>query len=316
MAAALTIKSKPKIFIVGISGFLGYQLAQRLKKDFLVVGIYFTHHVHIPDVQCFPVSMKNIEALETLIRVHAPDFVINAMGVTDKKVVVESEKLSDNMNVAIPLSMAVLSVKLKCKFVQLSCADVYEGIDGNYSEDTTDFTLTDVFGKQKITAESYIRSQTLESTTFRIGRVMGIGNPYRSNFFDRRRILLAKGNMISVPKNCVHSYISIHSFLNAVEMVLKSEIPPRHRIFNLGGANISEYEFWKGWVNLLEYDQKLLKEDTESNKRDLSMISKNFEQAYPNWKQETKEQIYLNILKDMAPGLGVKKSLAKRLEAK
>ena len=112
-------KHKPKLFITGISGFLGYHLAQRLKKDFLVVGVYFSHPVFIPDVQTFPVSMKNIEALDTLMRIHAPDFTINAMGVIDKRTVIEHEKMADTFNVGLALSTAVLAGKLKAKHIQL-----------------------------------------------------------------------------------------------------------------------------------------------------------------------------------------------------
>jgi dTDP-4-dehydrorhamnose reductase len=298
---------KPKVFILGISSFLGYQLALKLRPNFLISGIYFKHQVNPPDAQVYPVNLKNIEIIETIVRIQAPDITINAIGLNDRKILLEQEKLGENLNTLIPVSFGVLANKIKAKHLHLSCADVYDGESGNYSEDSTEFTLNDPLGKQKITAESYIRSQTLESTTLRVGKVMGIGLPFRQNDFDLGRGTLEKKSPLSAAKNQTLSYLSTHSFTNAVEQILLNEIPARHRIFNLGGPTLTPYDFWNSWAKLLGFDDKYIKQDTNADEKNLTMKSDQFAKAYGNWKPETKEQLFLNILRELSPRLPPKK---------
>lgn len=298
---------RPKVFIIGISGQLGFQLALRLREKFLVSGAYFANQVDIPDVQTYPISLKNLEVLETLIRIQAPDFTINAFGITDPKVIVNQEKLSENLNIMMAVSFAVLANKIKAKHVHLSCAEVYDGSDGNYQEDHADFTLVDPLGKQKIAAETYIRTQTLESTILRLGKVVGLGHPYRPSYFDRLRLACATRTSFDAPADKKHSFLSKSSFTAAVEQILLGEIPMKHRTFNLGGCTLSEQEFALGWAELMEVDPKFVKIPQEASARDLSMVSKVFAEAYPAWKPETRSELYLNLLRELAPAVGTKK---------
>src|SRR5688500_1590979 len=130
---------KQKVFIVGVSGLLGYHLARRLQPDFLISGAYFDHRVFIPDAQLYPISLQSMEVLETIVRTQAPDILINCMSVTDRRVVLEQAKLADNINVLFPVSLAILASKIKAQFIQICCADVYEGSKGNYSEEDNQY---------------------------------------------------------------------------------------------------------------------------------------------------------------------------------
>lgn len=298
---------KPKVFIVGISGFLGYHLALHLKKDFLVAGAYFTHKVDIEDVATYPVSFKNIELLDTLVRVQCPDILINAMGINDRKVVDEAAKTADNINVVLAVSLALLAAKMKGQFVQLSCAEVFDGIEGNYKEEDTDFTLDDSFGKQKVTTASYIRAQTLESNILRFGRAVGLGQPYRLSQFDYLRAQVAKGDPITAPKKRIHSYISTHSFAHAVHALITAPVPGKHRLFHLGGPALSEFQLAEGWAQLIGKPTKNIKPPADEYPRNLSLNCEAFAKAYPSWKPETQKELYLNVMRDLCPGVGVKK---------
>lgn len=298
---------RPKVFIIGISGQLGYHLALRLREKFHVVGAYFTNQVDIPNVQTYPVSPKNLEILETLIRIQSPDFTINTFGISDPKTVQNQEKLSESYNIMMAVSFAVLANKLKAKHIHLSCAEVYDGSDGNYQEEFADFTLFDPLGKQKIAGETYIRTQTLESTILRVGKVVGLGHYHRPSYFDRLRLACANQTPFDAPANKRHSFLSTHSFATAIEQVLLGEIPMKHRTFNLGGCNMSEQDLAQGWAKRIEVDPKFIKNPQDSTARDLSMISQQFAKTYPAWKPESESDLYVNLLKDLAPAIGTKK---------
>ncbi len=301
------VATKPKVFIIGISGLIGYALARQLRQHFLVSGAYFRNQVHIPDVQAYPITLKGTDVLEAVIRMQQPDFVINAVGMSDRKEVEEQSKVSDMINVMLPVSMAILAGRLKAKFIYLGCAEVFDGVKGNYVEEDNEFTLSDAVGKQKITAHSYIRAQTMESTTLRIGRVLGLGQPYRPSFFDRIRVCATKKQAYEASKNKLRSYVSLTSVSKAIQQILLTEIPNRHRTFHVGGLNISEHAFIEEWYRLMDADPKLVRVLEGDAKRDLSLDSKLMATTYPGWKPETREELLLNLLTDLMPAVGVKK---------
>jgi dTDP-4-dehydrorhamnose reductase len=190
--------------------------------------------------------------------------------------------------------------------VHLSCASVYDGSDGNYSEDNLDFALHDELGKQKLAAESYIRAQTMESTILRVGPVLGLGHPYRPSAFDKFRLALGARKKVEASKLTVNSYLSTQSFAEAVSLVLKSESAGRHRLFNLGGPALSEFDLFQGWARLLGQEANVIP-PVEETTRNCSVKSDALKKTFPEWRQESREELYLNLLKELTPGIGVKK---------
>ena len=300
------VSTKRKVFINGVSGLIGFHLAWRLRHNFLVTGTCFRNQVTIPGVQVFPVTLKSVEVLEAVVRVQRPDFVIGAIGMSDRKEVEEQPKVSDMVNVTIPVSLAVLASRLKVRYINLSCAEVFDGDKGNYVEEDTDFTLNDAVGKQKITTHSYIRAQTLESTTLRIGRVLGVGHPFRASFFDRIRTGATAKTPFEASKNKTRSYISAPSLALALEKIIQGEFPNRHRLFHVGGANISEFDLVQSWYRMIGADPKLISE-LHDTKRDLSLACQLMEKQYPGWKPETKAELFNNLLAMLSPAVGPKR---------
>lgn len=299
-------KRKPKVFILGASGLLGYSLARHLSRDFLVSGACFHHQIVLPNAQIFPIDPKKPEILETLVRITSPDLVVNAVGITDRKAIAASPKVADNYNILMAVSLALLAAKMRAPFVQISCASVYDGSGGNYREDNLDFAFHDDHAKQKLAAESYIRAQTMESTTLRVGSVLGLGHPYRASAFDKLRFALGAGQPVEALKKSVASYISTHSFAAAVAEVLKAGAPGRHRLFNVAGPAMSEFDLYEGWARLMG-NSSLVKPSPDDPGRNHSVQTAAFAAAFPQWKPETKEELYLSLLKDLSPGVGVKK---------
>jgi dTDP-4-dehydrorhamnose reductase len=297
---------RPKIFINGISGLLGFQIAWHLREKFLVAGTCFRNLVSIPGAQIYPVTLKSVEALEAIVRMQRPDFIIGAVGISDRKEVDEQPKVSDMVNIVMPVSMAILSSRLKAKYINLGCSEVFDGEKGNYVEEDTDFTLTDSVGKQKIAAYSYIRAQTLESTTLRIGRVLGPGHFYRPSFFDRIRTCAAAKKAYEASKVKSRSYVSTASLVRAVEQILLGEFPSRHRVFHVGGANMAEFELVRSWYELMGRDPKLVTE-LQDQKRDLSLKCALMEKQFPEWKAESKQELLTNLVAALSPAVGAKK---------
>lgn len=297
-------KPKPRVLILGVSGFLGYTLALQLRKKFSVAGIYFGNPIYIPDVQVFPVNIANLDIIEHIVRIQEPEFTIMAAGVNDRSYCKEHPKLSENFNVVMPVNFAIAANKTKAKNIHLSCADMYESNDGNYKEDDINFTLDDEYGKDKQTAESYIKSQTMECTIIRVGRIMGLGHPHRHSLFDNIRIPLSSGESITAAKTLVHSYLGARTFAQGIERVLSEPIPMKHRTFHMGGVASSEFDFAQTLCKVLGYNEKLVKPlGSDPSPLNYSLSSDTFIETYPRWSPDDKAALFGYLYECLRPGL-------------
>lgn len=299
-----TLRSKPRVLILGVSGFLGYTLALHLRKNFSVAGLYFSHPVHIPNVQAFPVNSSNLEIIEHIMRLQQPDFTIMAAGINDRDFCRDRPKLAENFNVVMPVNFAIAANKIKAKNIQISCADMYESNNGNYEEDDIEFTLDDPYGKDKQAAESYIKSQTMECTIIRVGRVLGLGHPYRKSHFDQLRIPLAKGESITARQKIIHSYLSAKRFSEGIERIISEPIPMKHRTLHMGGVTMSEFDFAKTLCQVHGYDEKLVRPmGSESTPLNFSLSSKTFIETYKGWVPDDKRTLFSYLHESLRPGL-------------
>ena len=213
------------MMVIGLSGYLGYSLARFLKDDHLISGCYFTHNVYIPDVQIFPVPLDHLELLDPLIQLQMPDAVIYCAGVTDKRAIHETDRISENINVVLPLSAAALCSKIGAKFIFFSCAEIYDGTKGEFTENSSELNFAELFGKQKVSAEAFLKAQVPDSTILRLGRVMGLSHHFRPRIFDRLRTSLMNQESFVTNRTDAYSFLSKDSFNRAVKLVVDSDSP-------------------------------------------------------------------------------------------
>lgn len=295
---------KPRVLILGVSGFLGYTLALHLRKKFSVAGIYFGNPVYIPNVQVFPVNSANLDIIEHIVRIQQPEFTIMAAGITDREYCKERPKLAENINVVMPVNYAIAANKIKAKNIHISCADIYDSNSGNYGEEDINFTLDNEYGKDKQAAESYIKSQTMECTIIRVGRVMGLGHPLRHSHFDKLRIPLSTGAPLTAAKSIIHSYLGARTFAQGLERIISEPIPMKHRTLHMGGAAFSEFDFAQELCRVLGYDEKLVKTPgSEPPPLNFSLSSKNFMSHYQGWAPDDKRTLFGYLYECLRPGL-------------
>jgi len=298
---------REKVFIVGISGLVGHALAMHLRRKYLVAGAYFRNQVGISGVQCYPVSVKNLDILDVLVRRQRPNHIICAAGLSDKKELFDQPKIANLVNVALPGQLAITASRMGARFIHIGCADVFDGESGGYAEDSNAVTLVDELGKQKLSAQTFIRAKTLESVTLRVGKVVSVGHPGRPTFFDKIRFAAAGSSPLDASKNKVHSFLSTSSLGAAVDAVMQADLAVKHYTFHVGGATMSELDFARGWFSLLEADQKLVRAVDTDFPRNISLDSALMENTFPDWKPETKNELYLKLLEGLTPAVGIKK---------
>ena len=305
-------KKKARVFILGISGFLGYHLAWRLREKYSVTGAYFSNFITIPDVHTFPMDLMKKEYVDRLVRMLRPDFTIMASGVNDSKRCVDNPKLAEAINTYIPLELAQSAVQHGAKNIHLSCSQVFDGSSKNAKENDKNFS-NQAFGRTKLTGESYIRAQTMENTTVRFGKVLGLSHFRRPSYLDKLRINLAKGKKQMIKEEKTYNFMSVDSFAAAIEAILEKNIPATQRIFHIGGPAMKEIDMNRLLAQALgaspdlvqEHKQAATEEEFEgllrvNPKRDYSLDTELFQNTYA-WKPETQAELLAAVRSLLIP---------------
>ena len=111
---------KKTLFIVGISSFIGSNLAQRLKNKYRIIGTYFNTPVNIPGILTLRCDVHNKDLIQKLVLLFKPDVCVYAVGLTDLNACQEFPKVADALNTAGVFNVAMASERYHAKFVYFS----------------------------------------------------------------------------------------------------------------------------------------------------------------------------------------------------
>ncbi len=173
------------ILILGVSSFVGSNLADFFKRDYKVFGTYFKNKVEIPGVLTFPCDILKNEELQTVFQVTKPDITIYCAGLSSVF------KCHEDPNEALKLNANGLyfvsenCTKYNSRIIYISSGMVFSGERESYGEiDIPDYSTE--LGKTKSAGEYFIETSTSDYLIFRCCQLYGRGICWnRPNFFQQ-----------------------------------------------------------------------------------------------------------------------------------
>ncbi|GAG46351.1 unnamed protein product, partial [marine sediment metagenome] len=118
------------MFITGISGLLGNNLAYYFKDSYDVVGQYCSHQVFIRGIKTLRADICSKDSFGEIIAKYEPDVVLHCASLTDIDSCENHKELTKLVN-SIGTSHLVQACKSpKIKLVYISTDSVYEGSKG------------------------------------------------------------------------------------------------------------------------------------------------------------------------------------------
>ena len=167
-----------RLLVTGAAGLLGRELIQESRaREFDVCGTY--HHSLITDAapQTFPLDIcdeKSVAALVTQLR---PSIIIHAAALANVDECEQYPERAHQVNVEGTKNIAVASHQTGCKLILISADYVFDGKQGNYSENDPVHPLN-VYGKTKAQAEEIVRKNVNEHIVIRTSiHGWGAGKP-------------------------------------------------------------------------------------------------------------------------------------------
>jgi len=260
-----------KILVLGASGMLGYTLFHKYSKDnrFVVFGTIRNEE----DLRFFKSNKSNIlcsidamkiATIEDAIKNLKPDLIINCIGIIKQLKESKNHLLTIKINSLFPHQLAELAGKYSARLVLISTDCVFDGVNGNYTEDD-DSNATDLYGKTKYLGEIGNEKHVITLRTSIIGHEL----KHHISLVDW---FLNQNNEVNGFANAIYTGFPTVEFAHIISNVI---IPNKDisGLFNVSAEKINKFELitlisriYEKQIKIIPYDKFVCDRSLDSSK--------------------------------------------------
>ena len=229
-----------KILIFGAGGQLGRELSS-IYTD----SIKFYHSDGINSL-----DFSDIRQVEDALTEHSPDLVLNAAALANVDLCEKDHKLAYTVNGQAINSISKVCRKIGTRFVHISTDYVFDGIEGNYRENSIPNPLN-YYGLSKLVGDLFALSNE-DAVIVRTSGVFG----YQKNFPLFVLETLKSGNPVNAFQG-FYSPIHARNLAKAIALLLKTDF---RGLINISGDRISRSNLAQKIANSFSLDKSLIHE--------------------------------------------------------
>lgn len=244
------------ILIIGGSGFIGTQLALKLREGYKVFATYHKSPYAIRGVTFFPFNLENKNWVKRILYTSQPDVLIYVAGNNTMTWSEKNPRQAEGIHTGGPAIIGNSADLIQPRFIFLSNSYVFDGTKGNYHE--TDTVLpTTILGRMKLGGENVVRSKYLNYIILRSSALFGRSNGKTLSFFDQLRMSLDRNQRFEASKGELHSFAPVQGLCELVLRLVDSGV--RNRILHYGGlTKVSFFQFANEFARQFKYDTRLI----------------------------------------------------------
>lgn len=170
------------MFVAGISGLLGLNLAHQNREQFDVSGSYLNSCVQMDGVRVFELDAAKPEYVRKILEDIQPDIVINTVALTNVDQCEEDPALAQCLNVDTARNLAAATESLGARFVHISTDQLFCG-NGPWKTETDTPAPINNYGRTKLLAERVVCQECPGALVIRTN-FFGWGTSKRTSFSD------------------------------------------------------------------------------------------------------------------------------------
>jgi dTDP-4-dehydrorhamnose reductase len=233
-----------KLLITGVSGFLGWNLANWLAKqatqDWQVYGTYRNHGIALARGTAIKLDLTDRFSLMSLFEDLKPDAVVHAAAQSQPNACQSDPEAAYKINVTASIYLAQHCAKASIPCVFTSTDLVFDGLHPPYKE-CDPVSPINRYGEQKVAAERAMQERYPKVTIARMPLMFGVPSPASGSFIQPFLEKLRS----QIPLNLfTDEYRTPVSAIAAAQGLLLALTQGRGEILHLGGKErISRYEF-------------------------------------------------------------------------
>ena len=228
-----------RIFITGISGLLGLNMAVQLRGEHQVSGCYYSHPVELEGVEALKLDLTRSDETTSALRDLRPDLVIHTAGLTSVEACEDDADLAYRFNVVASRHAGQATAALGARLVHISTDHLFDGTKPWRTEDDAAAPLN-VYSLTKLQAEDAVLQACPGALIVRTN-FFGWGTPVRTSFSDWILESLRMGRELTMFSDVFFTPLLINDLIDVV-MVLVSR--DARGVLNVaGGERLSKYDF-------------------------------------------------------------------------
>lgn len=271
-----------KVLVIGSTGMLGHVV-----KKYLIDKKYDVYETTRNQTNKYYFdALENIKKIEEIIDSIKPDFVVNCIGILNKKAE-DYPSQAILVNSYFPHYLDEMSEKYNYKLIHISTDCVFDGHEGNYKEDSPK-TATTVYGTSKALGEiNNNRSLTLRTSI--------IGPDTNPNGIGLFEWFMKQKDEVHGFRKAFWSGVTTIELAKQIEIAMNSNLTGLYHITN--GQKISKYDLLTIIKDVFNKDIKIIPDDNYSCDKSLVVTREDYKFNIPSYHQmivEMKEWIENN----------------------
>ena len=229
-----------KLLITGLSGFLGWHLAQIAREKWQVYGTYFTHGLEVPNINLIKIDLRDLTILKQLFQTIKPDAVIHTAAHSQPNFCQTHPEESYSINVTASENIAYLCAEYNIPCVFTSTDLVFDGLNPPYQEEDS-VSPVSIYGEHKAIAEQRMLAIYPQTTVCRMPLMFGAATPVAKSFMQTFLQIIQENKKLSLFIDEFRTPVSANTAAKGLLLVLEKNISG---IIHLGGKEkISRYQF-------------------------------------------------------------------------
>ena len=229
------------LLVTGASGFLGWNICQKAKSDWSIVGTFCSRFTIIPLVKLTKIDLTVYGDLKHLFKDVKPSAVIHTAAISNPNFCQENRNISYRINTEAAINIAGLCGDLEIPCLFTSSDLVFDGLNPPYSEKNKPSPLN-VYGEQKVMAEKGMKDRCDSVVICRMPLMFGTSGTSGSSFLQPLLRQMKMGIEVNLFEDEIRTPLRAKNAVEGLMIALKRSPD----IIHFGGLErISRYEFGK-----------------------------------------------------------------------
>lgn len=270
--------NKKRIFITGISGFLGSHLAASLKKDYSIAGSVRNHTDYPKGLKIYQTKLEVFSSVEKAFQDFKPHTIIHTAAMTSVEACKKDKNLASMVNIEATRQIARWCHQHATRLMFTSTDLVFDGKKGDYTETDMPSPLS-YYAKTKLEAEKEVISICPHFIILRICLLYGLAHGPHPSFFQQMIQKVQEGEAVQLFTDEYRTPLYIKEAAAIIEKLIQEE--ELSGLYHLGGPErISRYEMGIQTAKHLKLDRSKMKGipiNSPHRPKDCSLSSKYLE---------------------------------------
>ena len=233
---------KQKVLVTGANGLLGQKIVEAFVEDFEVCGIgrRTKPMLGLKSFNYVICNITNREQILELVRTFEPNFIINTAAYTNVDACEDEKEECWKINVVGVENLANIAKRFGIHVVHISTDYVFDGVDGNYDEESRPKPLG-YYGRSKLASENALISSGIEYAIVRTMLLYGSGINLGHNFVTWVVEKLENGESINIVDDQFGHPTLADDLATAIRKIIKLK---QTGIYNIAGSEcLNRFEF-------------------------------------------------------------------------